>query len=168
METRSGWMSQTCKWSSAILAAVPLLPDPRPKILAWNWIMVLCLLWSYPADCHPLWDRPCSGHSQTLMRSLVPSKNPCLELMIAQSPTLVIWGWLAGAPLSSLTFSTQFCGMWQNFRTLCFSFSTSTIEVRKFMPGNSWLRSESRNIKSRHGELLKEQEFHGNKNSLVH
>lgn len=48
------------------------------------------------------------------------NKNLCSELMIPQSTTLVIWGGLAGAPLSSLIFffSTKLAGSgrtWNHF-----------------------------------------------------
>lgn len=109
METKSGWMSQKCKTSSAILAAAPPLPDPRPKVLTWNQIMALHL-------CGQIWlvAIPCgTGLAVSIpkgMRSSVQSENPFLELMIPQSLTLVIWGWLAVQPLSTLTFLTQLAG----------------------------------------------------------
>lgn len=67
-------------------------------------------VWPYLAGFHPLRERPYSEHSQRLMRSSVQSKNPFLELMVPQSLTLVIWGWLTVQPLSSLTFLIQLEG----------------------------------------------------------
>lgn len=138
-------MSQTCKCSSAILAAAPPLPDPRPQILVCNWIVVLHLLCPYLAGCHPLWeDRPCSGHSQRLMGSLVQSKKSLLRANDSPESHPGHLRVTGRCTPFIFEFFNPTCGVWQNFRSLCFSFGISTLEVRKFMPENGWLRSESR------------------------
>lgn len=161
METKSGWMSQTCKTSSAILAAAPPLPDPRPKALVWSWIMVFCL-------CGPIWlvAIPCgTGLAASIPKGWWGLQWSQKILLGANDSPKSHPGHL-GVTGSSAPFIFDFfnptCGVWQNFRSLCFSFGISPLEVGKFMPGNGWdLKVE--NINSRHGELLKEQEFHGNK-----
>lgn len=95
--------------------------------------------------------------SAAKIKSLLQA-NDCPE------PHLPIWGdWLAGAPLSSLTFSTQLAGSGQTFHLALAQSKQESLCLRRVGWG---LNVE--NIKSRRGEFfLREQEFHGNKNSLA-
>lgn len=121
------WKIRVAEWAKSASAAQEfcLLPLPylTPGLRSWSgfgsWLYICCghtrsaaILCGTDHAVGLLscwWDFWCSQN-----------KNLCSELMIPQSTTLVIWGGLAGAPLSSLIFffSTKLAGSgrtWNHF-----------------------------------------------------